>query len=70
MNKELQNIVEWLNVNKLSLNGKKTQFMVLSSSRKFVSVVSNFVINNSPITRIYTANFLGVFIDYRLTYNI
>ena len=42
--------------------------MVYFSSRKFVPVVSNLVINNSPITRIYTANFLGVFIDDRLTW--
>ena len=67
MNKDLQNIVEWLNVNKLSLNVKKTQFMVFFSSRKVVPVVSNLVINNSPITIIYTAKFLGVFIDDRLT---
>ena len=67
MSKELQNYVEWLNVNKLSLNVKKTQFMVFFSSRKFVPVVSNLVINNSPITRIYTAKLLGVFIDDRLT---
>ena len=66
-NKELQDIVEWLNVNKLSLNVKKTQFIVFSSSRKFVPVVSNLVINNRPITIIYTANFLGVFIDDMLT---
>ena len=33
MNKELQNIVEWLNVNKLSLNVKETKFMVFFSSR-------------------------------------
>ena len=33
MSKELQNYVEWLNVNKLSLNVKKTQFMVFFSSR-------------------------------------
>ena len=61
MNKELQNIVDWLKVNKLSLNVKKTQFMIFSSSRKFVPAVSNLVINNSPITRIFTAKFLGVF---------
>ena len=53
MNKELQNIVEWLKVNKLSLNVKKTQFIVIFfSSRKFVPVVSDLVIDNSPITRI------------------
>ena len=71
MNKELQNIVEWLNVNKLnfklSLNVKKTQFMVFVSSSNFVPVVSNLVINNSLILRIYTAKLLGVFIDDRLT---
>ena len=42
--------------------------MVFSSSRKFVPVVSNLVINNSPIARIYTAKILGVFIDDRLTW--
>ena len=68
MNKELKNIVEWLNVNKLSLNVKKTQFMIFFSSRKYVPVVSNLVINNSPITRIYTAKCLGVFIDDSLTW--
>ena len=68
MNKELQNIEEWLNVNKLSLNVRKTRFMVSFSSRRFVPVVSNLVINNSPITRIYTAKFSSVFIDVRLTW--
>ena len=68
MKKELQNIVEWLKVNKLSLIVKKTQCIVFFSSRKFVPVVSNVVINNSQITIIYTVKFLGVFIDDRLTW--
>src|SRR6218665_3320250 len=42
MNAELINISEWFNINKLSLNSEKTNYIVFSSAQKKISL------NNTP----------------------
>ena len=71
MNGELNNAFLWLNSNKLSLNVKKTQFM-LFSLRKHIITNTDMCINNQIIDRVEHTMFLGVILDSHLTwsYNI
>ena len=57
INNELANIWEWLIANKLSLNTKKTKYMVLHTNQRNVTY-PNLVINNIIIERVSHFNFL------------
>ena len=68
MNDELQKIAEWLQVNKFSINIKKTQYMIFSL--KTTIITNNEVcINNNILERVYSAKFLGVIVDSKLNWN-
>ena len=66
INKELKEISIWLKVNKLSLNIKKTHYMIFTSSKKVDKV--NIEIDGHPIGQVDDTKFLGVFIDKKLTW--
>ena len=59
LNAELGKISTWLEVNKLSLNAKKSQFMLFRrSTRKFD--IPQIKIDNTPLKNIDSFNFLGI----------
>ena len=66
MNTELLKINEWIQVNKLSLNIGKTNYMLFKSNRK-VATLPNIKMNNIDISCIQKSKFLGVIIDDKLT---
>ena len=68
LNTELKKIVIWLNANKLSLNVKKTHFIIFSFSNKWIVNTNDIVIDNQPVSRVSHANFLGVIIDEKLNW--
>ena len=61
-NSELQKIFEWIQTNKLSLNIKKTQFM-LFYGRKSIGYMPNIMINGSSLSRTQCVKFLGIMVD-------
>jgi hypothetical protein len=65
MNAELKNISEWLQVNKLSLNVKKTTYMIFTK-RNIICLPHNVTINSQIIQRVYVTKFLGVMLDPKL----
>ena len=65
VNKELADITEWLKVNKLSLNIKKTQFMVFAR-RKVTLTNIDIKIDIQCITETTISKFLGTYIDNNL----
>ena len=67
INEELQEIAFWLKVNKLSLNIKKTHFMLFTSNRKAKPDIS-ISIEGYPIDEVSYTKFLGVYIDNRLNW--
>ena len=70
MNKELDNILEWLNTNKLSLNVKKTKFMIFHyRQRKIDNLIPNLKIYSEPIERVTEFNFRGLTIDEHLDWS-
>ena len=53
INKELNLITDWLALNKLSLNAKKTKMMIFHHRQRNISdIVLKLLINGSPIERV------------------
>jgi len=70
VNDELVHLSEWFVANRLSLNIKKTNFIIFSSSHKRVPInLPNLSINGNVIERVKYARFLGVYIDERLDWS-
>ena len=69
LNEDLRNIQEWLQCNKLSLNVLKTHYMVFTPKNKLIDDIE-VKIHDVPIQRVYTAKFLGVQIDSKLTWKM
>ena len=67
MESDLMNIAEWLKANKLSLNIKKTHFMVFSNKNK---TPTNMIlhIGGQPIEKVEHTKFVGVILDHKITW--
>ncbi len=67
LNNELSMVNNWLKVNKLSLNIKKSKYMIFhTNKKKFQSLTLN--IDNDNIERVAEFNFLGLTLDEHLTW--
>ena len=70
VNTELTNVSTWFRANKLSLNVKKTNFMVFHSKfKKYSSNSLNIMLNGHPLEEVNKTKFLGVIIDNTLSWN-
>ena len=70
INKELKNIQIWLEINKLSLNVKKTKFMIFHhKQRNIENLIPQLNLNEQIIERFADFDFLGLTIDQHLTWN-
>ena len=67
INEDLAKIQEWLFANKLSLNLKKTHYMIFTSKNKIVPDI-DIRINNVRIERVHVTKFLGILIDSQLNW--
>ena len=67
INAELGKIDEWLKINKLSLNIKKTKFMIFAMPTKKYQVPL-IQLNDVVIERVSNFNFLGVTLDEQLNW--
>ena len=67
MNLELKKLYKWLYSNKLSLNIKKTHWILFSLKKK-IKPVSNLYINNVVIERVDSTKFLGVILDSKMSW--
>ena len=67
VNKDLLAIAEWLKANKLSLNAKKTHYMIFKCKRKLKYQIS-LNIDGESIDKVDKTKFLGVIIDKNLTW--
>lgn len=68
MNIQLDKVFRWLESNKLSLNVEKTVFMTFGSYCTSVPEVMNIAINNKNLNRVEQCKYLGIVLDYRLTW--
>ena len=68
LNMELNNVSRWQNLNKLSLNVKKTKAMAFHMPQKKI-IQPNIQINGSNIEFVDNCVFLGITINYKLNWN-
>ena len=68
INLEINNITDWLQANRLSLNIKKTNFMVFSPRPRQNIPKITIKISNQTISQIEECRFLGVMIDNKLSW--
>ena len=66
-NSELSNISLWLKVNKLSLNIKKTHYMMFCRRKMLYHDVKLFI-DGQAIDEVQKTKFLGIIIDNKLTW--
>ena len=72
MQSSLDNFINWTSKNKLTINESKTKLMLFSSSIKSKSIPVrnlNIKINNEKLKFVPTYKYLGVILDYELTFN-
>ena len=68
-NTEIPNLVTWLRVNRLSLNIKKTHFMVFGPKlKKNIPGHINILIEGNKLDRVDSTKFLGVTLDSDITW--
>ncbi|XP_028412099.1 uncharacterized protein LOC114534825 [Dendronephthya gigantea] len=71
MNTELEKNKKWLNVNKLSLNIAKTEFMVIGSRQRLSTFDDhdiNVIVDKKQIEKVESTKSLGLSIDENLTW--
>jgi len=66
LNTELSKLSRWFKLNKLSLNIKKTNFILFKSKKKGVPTVPNIVIDGFNIDMVDNSKFLGIVINSSL----
>ena len=67
LNSELNKLSAWFKANKLSLNLKKTNFMVLKPRQKKYHFPMQISVNEQRIEQVKKTVFLGVGLDEHLT---
>lgn len=65
---EVNKITHWLKVNKVTLNLKKTNYMIFKSVRKKMNLTEEFKIEGETISKVEVIKFLGVYLDSNLTW--
>ena len=68
MNEEMVKVVDWLQINRLSLNLNRTHFILFQRKRVKISLSVDLIINNVKIDMIEKTKFLGVIIDQNLPF--
>ena len=67
VNKELKKVKMWLDVNKLSLNIDKTNFVIFKSPQHFSPETTTIRFGNLPVKQTCYVKFLGVLLDENLS---
>ena len=69
MNNEIDKVVDWLKVNRLSLNLKKTHFLIFRRRRAKFNINEKLIIDKIEIDMKEFTKFLGVLIDQNLVFD-
>ncbi|MFZ2539770.1 MAG: reverse transcriptase family protein, partial [Oscillospiraceae bacterium] len=70
VNGELLSVIQWFKANRLSVNLKKTTFLIFGSDKKIKTLANNceICLDNIKLSRAKTVKFLGVVIDDNLSW--
>ncbi len=67
---EMSNVVEWLRLNKLTLNVSKTKLMIFGTQYKLRGVTNlDLHINNELVESVKVFKYLGVYLDQSLSFD-
>lgn len=69
INKDLDNINKWMNINKLKLNSSKSKFMVINKISDNNYNMNKVKINNVELEKVDTYKYLGFILDKNLKLN-
>ena len=72
VNSELENVCDWFNANKLSLNEKKSKYIFFHRHGKWDGIplkLPHLFVNKKEINRASSIKFLGVIFDENLNWN-
>ena len=68
LNVELEKLSIWLKANKLSLNAKKTYYLVFHRARIKTNIKADVIMNGTLLIRANQVKYLGVIIDHKLNW--
>ena len=68
VNAELARVQEWLTLNQLTLNIKKSNFIIFKSHKKQLIRQMNLRLSGNELQRVEESKFLGIIIDQHLTW--
>jgi hypothetical protein len=70
LNADLQKVKEWLDKNKLTLNTKKTKFMLFGTRRRLSKCKDvNLFLDDDKIERVQCFKYLGIWMDENMSFN-
>lgn len=70
VNEELSSVAHWFQLNKLTLNVKKCNFMIFCNTNKYYPrELAKILINGVEILQVQSTKFLGVMLDERLNWS-
>ena len=58
----------WLKANKLSLNAKKTYYLVFHRARIKINITADVIMNDTLLNRANQVKYLGIIIDHKLNW--
>ena len=74
INSDLENVTDWLNVNKLQSHPSKTKLMIIGSKQNLINKTgdldSRTFMNKNSVSSVVSNKCLGVDLDDRLTFHI
>ena len=68
MQEEMNEVIKWLNVNKLSINTTKTKYIIFKSRNKKCDIEIDIKLNDNIIQQASYIKFLGEILDRELTW--
>ena len=68
VNSELNKLFDWFSANKLSINFKKTKYIIFKQKQKRCNTDLKISLNNIEIDLVKEVSFLGVILDEHLTW--
>ena len=74
LNKEMENVSHWCNVNKMVINTKKTKSLLITTRFKHNQIIENgecltVLLDNEQLKQVHYEKLLGVWIDDKLTWD-
>ena len=64
----LNAVVAWSNRNLLTLNSKKTKWMIIGKNTRYVGEDNNLYVNRAPLEQVFSFNYIGLIIDKSLDF--